>query len=171
MPGVSLEMKTESTCTCVVMIAVLGLTAMLLAAPAMVSPIHEVLAVPVTRGFTGSGIGSVTCPGPGGFIINNLQISFGTDTFKGLKGGGWEIVIPFGFGDKSGTLSKVQASGNKYSLKGTETIDSLCPALVPPVFSPSVTIGGQCGAATPIEFAASNGEKGTFTGAFGGATC
>jgi len=104
----------------------------------------------------GSGRGTAVCPEPVG-TKPRISISFSSTSSKGTTGGTWKL----GDGLKNGSI--IGGSFNKaqhFQLSGLERADSLCRLPL----GASITISGQCGSGRAIEFKASNGETGRFTG-------
>jgi hypothetical protein len=112
------------------------------------------------KSIRGHGQGTITCrippPGP----PKSQPISF--DWTK-ESNGKWQIgIVPT---SNSGSITKENVSAKGFKFSGFQDVSNLCSA--PQGASTSIAITGQCGSGT-IEFKASNGETGSFTGQ---ATC
>jgi hypothetical protein len=101
------------------------------------------------KSITGSGTGTHTCPSG---VQKTSSISFGASGT-----GTWSIP------GKAGRITSVQHDGSTYTATGSETLNVLCLRAIP-LIAPSISITGTCGTGKTINFEASNGEKGTFTG-------
>jgi len=122
-------------------------------APALLSNEAIAQANNITQG---SGQGTVVCPEPVG-TKPSMSISFSSTSSKGTAGGTWKV----GDGLKNGSITGGSFSkAQHFQLSGLERADSLCRLPL----GASITISGQCGSGIAIEFKASNGETGRFTG-------
>jgi hypothetical protein len=129
-----------------------------------------------TRQVTGSGdsVLRFTCPNgqppslfPG--HINDI-IQFSASQNNRQVSGTWTIFslyedmgVPPNT-SKGGTITGGQIAGNHYTLTGIETFDNTCGGPIPT----EIVIDGKCttgsGRIIQIQFTASNGERGTFSG-------
>jgi hypothetical protein len=107
----------------------------------------------------GRGTGQLNCPS-GSSPPGDEAIFFGADKFRGSILGDFFLQSQETGLSKEGTIFGGHISGKHFTLTGIESLDDLCSSQVPT----TITITGQCGQGVPIQFRASNGEQGQFTG-------
>ncbi|HEV8636913.1 MAG TPA: hypothetical protein VG370_22060 [Chloroflexota bacterium] len=103
----------------------------------------------------GNGTGSVTCTSGGPAVP--AMINFSANLNKGTISGQFFI---FGSVIKFGGVVSGNVSTTNYDISGIEFIAVCTGAATPTTY----TIGKDCGQGVTINFAAANGETGTFVG-------
>lgn len=101
------------------------------------------------------GKGNVSCQG--GEEIKNVRINFFVSYDKGTSLAEWNIDHEK-FGSAGGIITSIQASSERFSLKGFEAFDKICDNETPS----DIKLSGHCGPGT-VKLVSDNGNKGTFT--------
>jgi|ERR687887_615350 hypothetical protein len=141
------------------MLVLLAIAATLVTTPALILT-PQLAQAQQGKFIEGRGTGQANCPPSGISPPGDESIFFFAQKFKGSVGGFFDIGSTVLFLDKEGSITGGHISGKQFTVTGVEEIDNLCSSQVPA----TITITGQCGQGVPIQFRASNGEQGQFTG-------
>jgi hypothetical protein len=142
---------------------ILATAATLLTAPALILGPPQLAQAQQGKVIDGRGTGQVICPSsaeqfPGSSPPGDEEIFFFAEKQRGRVVGFLDI-FGGGFG-KFGDITGGHIGGMQFTLRGIEDFDEMCFAPAPT----TITITGQCGQGVTIQFRASNGEEGQFTG-------
>jgi hypothetical protein len=140
--------------------------ALITAAPTLILSPPQLAQAQQGKVIEGSGRGQIDCPSVEGEPEQSPQgnevLNFVASKQRGTVSGNWLIDnVEDPNLRKEGAITGGQIGGKRFTLTGIESFDVLCFSGGTPA---TVTITGECGQGVTIQFRASNGEEGEFTG-------
>jgi hypothetical protein len=144
---------------------ILATAATLLTAPALILGPPQLAQAQQGKDIEARGTGQLICPSsaeqfPGSSPPGDEEIFFFAQKQRGFLFGLWDILDEGSTVSKQGDITGGHIGGKQFTLRGIENFDGLCSSPTPA----TITITGQCGQGVTIQFRASNGEEGQFTG-------
>jgi hypothetical protein len=153
------------------MLVLLGIAATFVTASAVAAPVlilnpPQLAEAQQGKVVEGSGRGEIECLSvegePEQSPPGNEVLNFVASKQRGTVSGNWLIDnVEDPNARKEGAITGGQISGKRFTLTGIESFDNLCFSGGTPA---TITITGRCGQGVTIQFRASNGEEGEFTG-------